>query len=145
MYYSGEEIGTIVADFGSATTRIGFAGEDMPKVVQPSVIGLTIEESNPVKYNHHLPPLTYRANQELAFPIRDGLVQDWEMIENIWDQALSQNLKISLKGKPLLLAEKPFTQPKYRHKYVVLVLIHRLLIYFIFVLLDVYYNDINLL
>ncbi len=116
MYYSGDEIGTVVADFGSATTRIGLAGEDMPKVAQVSAIGLVPDETNSPNKHKYLPPLSFRPNQDLSFPVRDGLVQDWDMIENIWDQALSKNLRISLKGRPLLLAEKPYTQPKYRQK-----------------------------
>ena len=37
MYNSGEDIGAIVADIGSFATRIGYAGDDMPKAHLPSV------------------------------------------------------------------------------------------------------------
>lgn len=114
MFYSGDEIGTVVADFGSATTRIGLAGEDMPKFVQPTVIGSVAKDNESPQ--QHMPPLSFRENQDLNFPVRDGLVHDWDHIESLWNYALANSLRIDLKGKPLLLAEKPFTQPKYRQK-----------------------------
>lgn len=38
MYHSGEDIGAIVADFGSSFIRIGAAGDDIPRVWTPSVV-----------------------------------------------------------------------------------------------------------
>ena len=31
MFHSGDELGAIVADIGSGSTRIGFAGDDGPR------------------------------------------------------------------------------------------------------------------
>lgn len=37
MYHSGDDIGAIVADIGSFSTRVGFAGEDSPRAYVQSV------------------------------------------------------------------------------------------------------------
>mmetsp|Transcript_33924 Transcript_33924/g.59133 ORF Transcript_33924/g.59133 Transcript_33924/m.59133 type:complete len:418 (+) Transcript_33924:44-1297(+) len=38
--YGGDEVSGIVLDIGSFTTRAGYAGEDSPKVVIPSLVGV---------------------------------------------------------------------------------------------------------
>ncbi len=37
MFYSGDNIGAVVADIGSHACRIGFAGEDTPRAYLPTV------------------------------------------------------------------------------------------------------------
>jgi actin-related protein len=32
MYHSGQDIGAVVGDLGSTTTKIGLAGEDFPRL-----------------------------------------------------------------------------------------------------------------
>ncbi|WVW82809.1 hypothetical protein I302_104821 [Kwoniella bestiolae CBS 10118] len=39
MVYNGDEVSALVVDFGSYTTRAGYAGEDCPRVVTPSFYG----------------------------------------------------------------------------------------------------------
>ena len=40
MYHSGDDVGAIVADIGSFSTRIGHAGDDVPAAYFPSVIDM---------------------------------------------------------------------------------------------------------
>jgi actin-related protein len=37
MFYSGDNIGAVVADIGSYACRVGFAGEDSPRAYLPTV------------------------------------------------------------------------------------------------------------
>lgn len=37
MFNSGDDVGAIVADIGSFATRVGFAGEDIPRAYFPTV------------------------------------------------------------------------------------------------------------
>ena len=41
-----DEVSALVVDFGSHTTRAGYAGEDTPRVVCPSFYGYTDESSS---------------------------------------------------------------------------------------------------
>ena len=43
--YGGDEVGALVIDMGHHTTRAGHAGEDTPKVVVPTSIGLFSDNS----------------------------------------------------------------------------------------------------
>ncbi|KAG0454321.1 hypothetical protein HPP92_025625 [Vanilla planifolia] len=58
--YGGDEVSAIVIDLGSHTCKAGYAGEDAPKAVFPSVVS----------------------------PFKDGAVVDWDIVDNIWDHAL---------------------------------------------------------
>eukprot|EP00919_Chromeraceae_sp_WS-2016_P050139 GHVR01118920.1.p1 GENE.GHVR01118920.1~~GHVR01118920.1.p1 ORF type:complete len:119 (+),score=21.36 GHVR01118920.1:54-410(+) len=44
----GEDVAAIVIDIGSSNTRLGFAGEDAPKHVHPSSIGVGLGEDDGV-------------------------------------------------------------------------------------------------
>ncbi|CAN1241766.1 Actin-related protein 4, partial [Linum perenne] len=108
-----DEVSAIVIDLGSHTCKAGYAGEDAPKAVFPSVVGAidqmevddnTNGEKNPTvdsktslkdserKGNRKL----YVGSQSLGFrrdhmevlsPIKDGVVVDWDIVDSIWDHA----------------------------------------------------------
>ena len=44
MYHSGQDIGAVVGEIGSATTKIGLAGEDFPRLAHMLELG-TIKHS----------------------------------------------------------------------------------------------------
>ncbi|OCF36416.1 brg1-associated factor b [Kwoniella heveanensis CBS 569] len=46
MVYNGDEVSALVVDFGSYTTRAGYAGEDCPRVICPSFYGYTDSPTN---------------------------------------------------------------------------------------------------
>ncbi|KAF8391957.1 hypothetical protein HHK36_022297 [Tetracentron sinense] len=50
--YGGDEVSAIVIDLGSHTCKAGYAGEDAPKAVFPSVVGSIdqMEVDDPVKF-----------------------------------------------------------------------------------------------
>ena len=48
--YAGDEVGAIVVDVGSHTTKAGFAGEENPKAVVPSVCYYLLSL---ITTNHH--------------------------------------------------------------------------------------------
>ena len=39
--YCGDDVGAIVADIGSLYAKFGYAGDDQPKWVEPSHVGVT--------------------------------------------------------------------------------------------------------
>jgi actin-related protein len=83
----GDEVGALVLDFGSYTTRAGYAGQDLPMCDFPSVIGV-VEElvdkqdamddgfSEPSKKNKYFIDTvnikTPRKNMNLQSYIKDG-------------------------------------------------------------------------
>ncbi|KAK4479277.1 hypothetical protein RD792_014788 [Penstemon davidsonii] len=134
--YGGDEVSAIVVDLGSHTCKAGYAGEDAPKAVFPSVVGSidqmevddpdnsdknSVSADSKPKGKHKF----YVGSQDLGFrrdhmevlsPIKDGIVVDWDMVESIWDHALRKCLLIDPKEHPMLLAESCSNTQHHREK-----------------------------
>jgi len=130
--YGGDEVSAIVLDLGSSCCKAGYAGEDTPKAVFPSSVGLVEADADgdvPMgeadgagggskggkRYNVN--SLSYRRDgEEVVSPFKDGVLDDWDVVENIWDHALKRCLTIAPNEHPMLLAEPPFNTPQAREK-----------------------------
>ncbi|XP_027069456.2 actin-related protein 4-like, partial [Coffea arabica] len=131
------EVSAIVVDLGSHTCKAGYAGEDAPKAVFPSVVGsidqMEVDEpDNPDKNSGSVPDSKSKAkrklyvgSQALGFrrdhmevlsPIKDGIIADWEIVESIWDHAFKECLLIDPKEHPMLLAEPCANSQQQREK-----------------------------
>ncbi|KAL6518154.1 Actin-related protein 4 [Orobanche minor] len=121
--YGGDEVSAIVVDLGSHTCKAGYAGEDAPKAVFPSVVG-SIDEmevddvDNSDKNSGSAGDSKPKSNRKMYVlsPIKDGIVADWDMVENIWDHALRKCLLIDPKEHPMLLAEPCSNTQQQREK-----------------------------
>ncbi|RZB95175.1 Actin-related protein 4 [Glycine soja] len=119
---SPNEVSAIVIDLGSHTCKAGYAGEDAPKAVFPSVVGaidqmdidgtadINDENSDKTKGKCKLyvgsQSLGYRRDHmEVLSPLKNGVVVDWNIVDNIWDHALRECLLVDPKERPMLLAE----------------------------------------
>ncbi|KAI6683368.1 hypothetical protein NL676_029281 [Syzygium grande] len=140
--YGGDEVSAIVIDLGSHTCKAGYAGEDAPKAVFPSVVGsidqMEVDDAAntdtnsgaamEAKGNVKTPDsdknkgkrklyvgsqaLGYRRDHmEVISPFKDGIVADWDIVDNIWDHAFRECLLIDPTEHPMLLAE-PSSNPQ---------------------------------
>ncbi|KAM3248219.1 actin-related protein 4 [Capsicum chacoense] len=135
--YGGDEVSAIVIDLGSHTCKAGYAGEDAPKAVFPSAVGSVdqMEDDNPdnpednsgsaLDSKSKVKRKLYVGSQALGFrrdfmevisPIKDGVVVDWDIVENIWDHAFRECLLINPKEHPMLLAEPCSNTQQQREK-----------------------------
>ncbi|XP_074372852.1 actin-related protein 4-like isoform X1 [Apium graveolens] len=135
--YGGDEVSAIVIDLGSHTCKAGYAGEDAPKAVFPSVVGsvdqMEVDDpETPDKNSGSVQEtkskekrklyvgsqaLGYRRdNMEVLPTIKDGVVTDWDMVESVWDHALRECLLVDPKEHPMLLAEPSFNSQQQREK-----------------------------
>ena len=57
-----------------------------------------------------------RDHMQISQPLRHGLVQDWDAVEQIWDYALRQHLRVDARDHPLLLSEPTFQPHADREK-----------------------------
>ncbi|XP_004515316.1 actin-related protein 4 isoform X2 [Cicer arietinum] len=133
--YGGDEVSAIVIDLGSHTCKAGYAGEDAPKAVFPSVVGaidqMDVDESDDAEKNSGSgesknnnrnadgdkakgkrklyvgsQSLGYRRDfMEVLSPLKDGIVADWDIVDSIWEHAFRECLLIDPKEHPMLLAE----------------------------------------
>jgi len=145
--YGGDEVSAIVVDVGYTNCKAGFAGEDNPKAVFPSHIGVC---NNPkdstvgqraaapgdkmdVDQPASAPPATEEGRQyaigtnalsfrkdglEIDNPIEDGIVKKWDLMEKLWDHAFKDRLRILPEEHPMLLAEPSFNTNACREKMV---------------------------
>ncbi|KAH6833369.1 actin-related protein 4 [Perilla frutescens var. hirtella] len=137
LLFGSDEVSAIVIDLGSHTCKAGYAGEDAPKAVFPSVVGSidemeTDDADNSNKNSGSAPDSKakgkckfYVGSQELGFrrdhmevlsPVKDGIVVDWDMVENIWDHAMRKCLLIDPKEHPMLFAEPCSNSQQQREK-----------------------------
>jgi actin-like protein 6A len=122
--YGGDEVSAIVIDAGSSCTRGGFAGEENPKVVFPSNVGVVLgsegsleEGSTKNSYYVGTNSLAFRRDfMEMKSPFDHGLVSDWEMMEQLWDHAFLHQLRIEPSKHPLLISEPSFNTRPLREK-----------------------------
>jgi hypothetical protein len=58
-----------------------------------------------------------RDGLEVSPPVvLDGLVQDWDALERLWERAMARHIKVDLRETPVLMAEKPYHSPKSRQR-----------------------------
>ncbi|XP_048092327.1 actin-like protein 6B isoform X4 [Alosa alosa] len=127
--YGGDEVGALVFDIGSFSTRAGYAGEDCPKADFPTSLGVHIEEEGSdeteagqeslVGRSFHLdtPALHVpRAGVELISPLKNGMIEDWEAFQAIVDHVYSKYIKSEPNLHPVLMSEAPWNSRVKREK-----------------------------
>ncbi|CAI0450628.1 unnamed protein product, partial [Linum tenue] len=117
-----DEVSAIVLDLGSHTCKAGYAGEDAPKAVFPSVVGAidqmeVDDNTNERKLYVGSQSLGFRRdNMEVLSPIKDGVVMDWDIVDSIWDHAFRECLLVDPKEHPMLLAEPSSNSQQQRER-----------------------------
>ncbi|KAM9444706.1 actin-like protein 6B isoform 3-T3 [Clarias gariepinus] len=135
--YGGDEVGALVFDIGSFSTRAGYAGEDCPKVQLytsiytadfPTSLGVRVEEAGSGEMTGeqennrrsfyldttalHVP----RAEVELISPLKNGMIEDWEGFQAIMDHIYSKHIKSEPGLHPVLMSEAPWNSRAKREK-----------------------------
>ena len=111
----------IVIDNGSHTIKAGFAGDDAPRKIFPSVVGYT--KKHPINlaldeksYYVGLEAKERRGRLEMKKPIHDSLIHNWEDIENLWSYTIFNVLKICPDEVFAVFTESPTNPAKYRER-----------------------------
>jgi actin-like protein 6A len=78
--------------------------------------GMLQDDSQQVKRYFHFDIANFRENMSICNPTRDGLVADWNLLEEIWQYSLAKFVKVDIKETPVLLAEKPYTSSESRRR-----------------------------
>eukprot|EP00889_Picochlorum_renovo_P001977 jgi/Picre1/29007/NNA_004401.t1 len=92
----GDEVNAIVLDVGTYQVKAGYAGEDAPKFICPSVVGVGGESLAAAKKGSDSAAMETdermiragvnalevpRDNMEVVSPFKDGLLDDWDAVE----------------------------------------------------------------
>lgn len=110
-----------VVDNGSYTIKAGFAGDDAPRKIFPSVVGYSkISPINTAMDERHYycgdDAKERRGRLKMVNPIKDSIVNNWDDIENLWSHTFYEVLKISPEETLCVLSESPLNPKKYREK-----------------------------
>ena len=108
---------TVIIDNGSGMVKAGFAGEEAPRGVFPSVVGRARNKQamHGVSHNEFYigeDAIEKKGVLTLKNPIENGKVEDWDDMTKVWHYTFQTALRVNPSDiKGVLLTEAPL-QPK---------------------------------
>ncbi|KAI0241048.1 Actin-related protein 3 [Lamellibrachia satsuma] len=116
----------VVIDNGTGYTKMGYAGNTEPQYILPSCIAVKetagVGDQSIRRLGKGVEDLDFyigdealsTSNYTIKWPIRHGVVEDWDLMERFWEQAIFKYLRAEPEDHYFLLTEPPLNTPENR-------------------------------
>jgi len=112
-----------VIDNGTGYTKMGFSGNCEPNYIIPTAISVKSDVGAVGKSNGGIEDLDYfigneamanTSTHQIKYPIRHGLIDDWDAMEKLWTRCIFQYLRCEPEEHYMMLTEPPLNTPENR-------------------------------